>query len=101
LEEEDEKDWAPKATQVEDAKAWVQVEEASYAAAQKKLTTQPIRAVGRAAPRGGRVAWLGSVVWACHERQNKGENRTGCKRCQFFTGHPDAHPCGPPGRWDV
>jgi hypothetical protein len=36
LEGEDEKDWAPKATQVEDAEAWVQAKEASYAAAQKK-----------------------------------------------------------------
>ena len=47
------------------------------------------------------VAWLGGIVWACHKRQNKGENRTGRKRCQFFIGHPDAQPCGPPGRWDA
>jgi hypothetical protein len=33
---QDKKDWAPKATQVEDAEAWVQAKEASYAAAQKK-----------------------------------------------------------------
>jgi hypothetical protein len=56
LEGEDKKDWAPKAMQAEDAEAWVQAEEASYA--QKKSNHAAHQGGGTRSPL-GRTALLG------------------------------------------
>jgi hypothetical protein len=56
---EDEKDWAPKTTQVEDAEAWVRAKEASYA--QKKPNHVAHQGGGTRTPL-GRTALLGSAA---------------------------------------
>jgi hypothetical protein len=88
--------------QVEDTEAWVQAEEASYAAAQKKPNHAAHQGGGMRSPP-GRTALLGLAVLfgPATSGKNKGENRTGRKRCQFFASHLEAYPGGPPGRWDA
>jgi hypothetical protein len=76
LEGEDKKDWAPKATQVEDAEAWVQVEEASYAAAQKKPNHAVHQGGGTRSPP-GRTALLGSAALFGPATSGKIKGKTG------------------------
>ncbi len=73
---EDEKDWAPKATQVEDAEAWVQAEEASYAVAQKKPNHAAHQGGGTRSPP-GRTALLGSAVLFGPATSSKIKGKTG------------------------
>ena len=56
---EDKKDWAPKATQAEDAEAWMQAKEASYA--QKKPNHVARQGSGTRSPP-GQTALLGSAA---------------------------------------
>jgi hypothetical protein len=58
---EDEKDWAPKATQAEDAEAQVQAKEASYAAALKKPNHTAHQGSGTRSPP-GLTALFGSAA---------------------------------------
>ncbi len=76
LEEEDEKDWAPKATQVEDVEAWVQAKEASYAASQKKPNHAAHQGGGTRSPP-GRTALLGSAALFGPAMSGKIKGKTG------------------------
>jgi hypothetical protein len=71
---EDEKDWPPKATQMEDAVAWVQAKEASYA--QKKTNHAAHQGSGTRSPP-GRTALLGSAAMFGPATTGKNKGRTG------------------------
>jgi hypothetical protein len=74
LEGEDEKDWAPKATQVEDTVAWVQAKEASYA--QKKPNHVAHQGSGTRRPP-ERTALLGSAALFGPATSGKNKEKTG------------------------
>jgi hypothetical protein len=71
---EDEKDWAPKAMQAEDAEAWVQAEEASYA--QKKPNHVAYQGGGTRSPL-WRTALLGSAALFVPATSGKNKGKTG------------------------
>jgi hypothetical protein len=84
LDGEDEKDWAPKAMQVEDAEAWMQAKEASYVAAQKKPNHVAHQGGGTRSPP-GRTALLGSAALfgPATSGKNKGNTRQGISAANF------------------
>jgi hypothetical protein len=84
LEGEDEKDWAPKATQVEDAEAWVQAKESPYAAAQKKPNHLAHQGGGMRSPL-GRTTLLGlaALFGPATSSKNKGKTGQGVSAANF------------------